>query len=183
MNWLDTQTKEILQKEHEPKLFPPKVAEFALVLIRKGQNHARMVRAVSKINECSERDAAALLNRSTPITINPDLTEEEALMGQFELICCDAISAFVRSEVLERNQGAYLQSVFDAVSHSAEFRPTTVNVAEVPQTEAGEKFIDQFFGGRVAPQVFPLALEVPFKKARIMKHWAGRIGAEIQIFL
>lgn len=77
MNGLDTQTKEILQKEHDSKRSPPKAAEFALVLIRKGVFHQRIVRAVSKINHCSEAGATGLVNRSTPVTINPDLAEEE----------------------------------------------------------------------------------------------------------
>ena len=140
-----------------------------------------MVRAVSEINHCSEVDAAGLLNRPTPVTINRDLTEEEALWGQFALICCDAISVFVRSEVLEQNGRAYLESLFNTVLHSAEFRPTKVSIAQVPKTEAGEKFIDQFLGRKFTPEVLPVALEVPFKKARIMNHWATRVGANVQI--
>jgi hypothetical protein len=181
LNWLDTQTKEILQKEHESRLSPPKVAEFALVLVRKGQDHDRMVQAVSEINHSSETDATGLVNRPTPITINPDLTEEEALWGQFELICCDAISVFVRSEVLEQNDRTYLESLFKRVLHSTEFKPTTVSVAQVPRNEAGEKFVVQFLGRRFTAEAFPVVLEVPFKKARIMKHWATRVGAEIQV--
>ena len=35
MNWLDTQTKELLQKARNEKPAPSKTAEFALVLLRK----------------------------------------------------------------------------------------------------------------------------------------------------
>lgn len=60
MNWLDTQTKEILQKVVEPKLAPPKTAEFTLVLVRAGTDHVRLVRAICRINECDEPEAVKL---------------------------------------------------------------------------------------------------------------------------
>jgi hypothetical protein len=107
MNCLDTETKAILQKEHEPKLAPSKAAEFALVLIRKGTDDQRLVRAIRRINECSESEAIELSRLPTPITINPGLTESEALFGQFELICCDAVAAFIRSEVISNGLRAF----------------------------------------------------------------------------
>jgi len=103
MNWLDTQTKELLQKVSDEKFAPAKTAEFALVLIQKGKDQPRLVQAISQINNCDGPAAARMASRSTPLTVNPDLTQEEALWGQFELICCDSISIFLRSEVLEKN--------------------------------------------------------------------------------
>jgi hypothetical protein len=184
MNWLDTETKAILQKEHEPRSAPPKAAEFALVLIRKGSDEQRLVRAIRRINECSEAEAIELSRLPAPVTINPGLTEAEALFGQFELICCDAVAAFVRSEViLEQGEQAYLQSLFQKVAQSPEFRPTAVNILGVPATEAGERFLDQFLGGAV-PELKQgssrFSVRVPYKKARIMKHWATRIGAKVR---
>jgi hypothetical protein len=44
MNWLDPQTKEILQKVPDEKLAPPKAAEFALVLLRKGPDHQKLIK-------------------------------------------------------------------------------------------------------------------------------------------
>ncbi|MEO8429546.1 MAG: hypothetical protein ABI651_20830 [Verrucomicrobiota bacterium] len=81
MNWLDTQTKELLQKVRDEKPAPSKTAEFALVLLRKGPDHQRLVDTIMEINKCSEVDAAVLSGRSTPVTIDPDLTAEEALWG------------------------------------------------------------------------------------------------------
>ena len=51
MNWLDTQTKELLQKVHDEKLSPSKTAEFALVLLRKGPDYQRLVQAIVEINK------------------------------------------------------------------------------------------------------------------------------------
>jgi hypothetical protein len=183
MNWLDTQTKELLQKVPGEKLAPPKTAEFALVLLRNGQNRQRVVAAIMSINKCSESDAASLASRATPFTVNPDLTEEEALWGQFELICCDAVSIFIRSEVLEENNHSYLGPLFKKVSESSEFRPATVSLTQVPKTESGDKFLEQFVGGPAMAHAFPISLTIPFKKARIMEHWAARVGAEMKLQL
>ena len=178
MNWLDTQTKELLQKVGDHDLAPPKTAEFALVLLRKGQNRDRLVNAIIQINKCNESDAALLARRRAPVTINPDLTEGEALWGQFELICCDAISIFLRSDVVAADDKYYLWPLYKKVLESAEFKPATVSVTEVPKTESGEKFIEQFLGG--SPTI-PMTLTIPFKKARIMEHWATRVGAQLKV--
>lgn len=182
MNWLDTETKAILQKANEPKLAPSRAAEFALVLVKKGPDLPRLIRAINRINECNEEKAAELADRPVPVTINLDLSEEDAVYGQFELISCDSIGVFVRSEVLGQNEQGYIHALFGKILQSAEFKPVKVKVVEVPETESGQKFVDQFLGpvfpGR--KPVFPLSVEVPFKKARIMIHWATRVGAKVQ---
>jgi hypothetical protein len=183
MNWLDTETKAILQKEDDSKLAPPMAAEFGLVLLRKGGDEPRLIRSICRINNCPETEAIALARKTTPVIINPGLTEAEALWGQFELICCDAVAAFVRSEVLIEQARDYLIQVFQRVMQSPEFRPTRIDVLEVPATEAGEKFMEQFIG-RVAPEgkrpLDEFTLIVPYKKARLMKHWAARVGVQVQ---
>ncbi len=186
MNWLDTQTKGILQKEHETKLAPSKTAEFALVLIQRGVDRKRLVRAICRINECGESEADELSHHPLPVAINTDLSQGDALWGQFELICCNTIGVFVRSEVVEQSDGRYIQSLFQTVLHSPEFKPVRVRVVNVPLTEAEKTFMDQFLGiatPGLKDLAFPFGIEVPFKKARIMKHWAGRIGAQLQIEL
>jgi hypothetical protein len=184
MNWLDTETKAILQKEDEPKLAPPKVAEFGLVMLRKGDDERRLVRAICRINDCAEYESLALARRPTPATVNPGLTEAEALWGQFELICCNTIAAFVRSEVLlDQEQQDYLNTVFQRVLLSSEFKSTRIDIREVPATEAGENFMNQFIGGAVREKNRPLeefSLMVPYKKARLMRHWAARVGAQVE---
>ena len=180
MNWLDPQTKELLQKVPDTKLAPPKTAEFALVLLRKGKDHERLIHAIAQINKCRASKATVLASRRVPVTINNDLTEEEALWGQFELICCDAISVFVRSEVMQANDGFYLVPLFQQVLRSPEFRPFKINLIKVPVNESGKKYLDKFLGETTKP-IFPIALKVPFKKARIMEHWAKRVGAQIQL--
>src|ERR1700677_3137435 len=118
MNWLDTETKAILQKHCDLKLAPPKTMDFALVLISDASDHQRLVRAIRRINECSESKAVDLAVQRPPMTINWDLTEANALHGQFELICCDAVSIFVRSQVARSSNKAYLDSLFQKIVHS-----------------------------------------------------------------
>jgi hypothetical protein len=181
MNWLDTQTRELLQKVHDDKLAPPKTSEFALILLRKGQDHQRLLDAIIQINKCGESEAVVLAKQETPVIINPDLAEEEALWGQFELICCDTISIFLRSEVMEHNDKSYLGPLFKKVLNSSEFKPAMISILEVPQTESGQKFVEQFLGGVPVKRVFPMTLMMPFKKARIMEYWAGRVGAQLRL--
>ena len=183
MNWLDTQTQELLQQEPPLKLAPPKAAEFGLVLLQKWVSQQRLVRAICRINNCSESDAAHLLRQPAPVTVNPDLAYEDALVGQFELICCDTPAAVLSSEVLEHGDTSYLTSLLQKISRSPEFRPCSMTVIAIPRTEDGKKFADQFLGidGRGLEELaFPFRDEAPFKKARIMKHWAARIGARLE---
>jgi hypothetical protein len=183
MNWLDTETKAILHKEAKPKLSTAKVAEFALVLIRKGVDPSRLVRAISRINECGQSKAIELSQRPAPITINPDLTEAAAIYGQFELICCDAISAVIRSEVVALAYGGYYLNLLKQISRSPEFWPVTIRIDDIPLNESGHKFTDQFLGMRLSEIIklgFPRQFTMPAKKARIMKHWATRIGAQVR---
>lgn len=185
IDWLDTETKAILHKPGDPKLAPPRAAEFALVLLRKGADLAGLIRAVHRINNAGPLSAAiALSYRPTPVVIHPGLSETEAIFGQFELICCDATAVFLRSEVLSGpDQKDYLNSLFKKLLQSPEFRPTKVEILEVPATESGQSFADQFLGPAAAEGtegVGPLSLYVPYKKARIMKHWAVRIGARVE---
>jgi len=171
-----------MQKVIEPKLAPSKTSEFTLVLARKGADHGRLVRALCRINKCDEQPAVKLLRRQTPIRVNSDLSEADALWGQFELICCDAVSIFIRSEVLDQMDLAEFRSLLDKTSQSIEFQPAMVTIAEIPRTESGRKFVDQFLGSfeQATGADLPSTIVVPFKKARIMQHWAARVGAKLQ---
>jgi len=183
MDWLDTETKEILQKTQEPKQTLSKVAEFALVMIHKGVDSRRLVRAICRINECGTAKALELAHQPSPLVLNPDLTHAEAVLGQFELICCDAPSAILRSEVALQGDKAYLQETLMKIWRSPEFRVVTLQLDDIPVNNAGEKFVDQFLGMTLEQLLklgFPRRFGMPAKKARIMKHWAARIGAQAQ---
>jgi hypothetical protein len=88
------------------------------------------------------------------------------------LICCDSVSTFIRSEVVEQNERAYLRPLYKKVLESSEFKPATIRINGIPDTESGDKFLEQFFGSSASKSAIPVALTAPFKKARIMEHWA-----------
>ena len=182
MNWLDTETKAILQRDNQPPLAPATVPEFALVLGASGVDRERLIRAVCRINDCDRSTTIELLRQPLPLVINSDLTEEDATLGQFELVCCAAVSAIVRSEVAVDGGRDYLSQLLANVSCSFEFRPVTLRIDDVPMSEAGQRFLDQFLGmdlARLRELGFPRRFTMPAKKARIMKHWAARIGAQV----
>ncbi|HEX4351201.1 MAG TPA: hypothetical protein VH251_12475 [Verrucomicrobiae bacterium] len=183
MNWLDTETKAILRGTHQPKLAPPKAGEFALILLRKGSDEERLVRAIRRTNDDTEFKARFLARLPVPVTITPGVTEEEALFGQFELICCDAISVFIRSEVLMEQDDDYLNPLYGKVLESPEFRQVKVDILDVPATESGQKFVEQFLDiplSDLKNEGLHYSALVPFKKARIMKHWAAGIEARVE---
>jgi hypothetical protein len=183
MNWLDTQTQEILQKARKPKPVVAKAGEFALLLIAKGNDEPRLLRAIRRVNDCNEAKCVDIAAFPPPVIVDAGLTESEALFGQFELVCCDAVSAFVRSEIVQQNGIGYLDALCRSIANSPEFRRVPLRVNLVPKTDEGELFIDQFLGSTNRSHSdwsFPLAISVPFKKARIMKHWAERIGALVE---
>jgi len=77
---------------------------------------------------------------------------------------------------------AGFQSLIEKTSQSTEFQPTTVIISEIPRTESGLSFVDQFLGSfePARDAALPTAVVVPFKKARIMQHWATRVGAKLR---
>jgi hypothetical protein len=183
MNWLDTQTKALLQRDYEPPDAPAKVPDFALVMGALGVNKERVVNAIRKINSCTRSAAIELIRQRRPVVINSDMTEEEAILGQFELICCDTISAVIRTEVADEGDRDYLKDLLETIARSPEFAATPVRIDAVPLSEEGKRLVDQFLAmdpERLQKRL-PCTFTMPAKKARIMKHWAERVGAVIDI--
>ena len=107
------------------------------------------------------------------------------MLGQFELICCDSISVFLRTEVVASAEPWYLTQLYRQFRQSPEFESIPITIVSVPNTVLGERFVDQFLGGmEVVGSMASGSLRcenVMRKKARIMAHWAKKIGAEIII--
>ncbi len=184
--WLDPQTQEILQPEPPHKIAPPTLPGYSLILLETRGGQERMVRAVRRANDCADSDAKELLARRLPLVVNPDLSYQDALLAQFEFVCCDAITVFLASEVVAEAEPSYLNELFAKLRRSDEFRDATLSLEHVPRNEEGGRFLDQFLGlveGAVEIQRFPVDLQVLYKKARIMAHWAGRIGAKVRVMV
>ena len=177
--WLDTETKALLRKSPPNKLAPPNTKGFTLVLLSIYRHQPdRLIRAIQRIRPDSREEAHARLNQKMPMSLKHGLTESDALLGQFELICCDAISVFIPDDVITFGTSEYLIDLYNNLLHSEEFSDTDVIVASIPDSESGTEFIDQFFGSF---DKSPTTVTVPYKKARIMTHWGSKIGADIQM--
>lgn len=178
--WLDTETKAILQKEPPGKLAPAEAAPFGLVLLTKGNDRDRTARAITRIVPIDSREAGTLLEKSCPLTVRTQLTLEDALLGQFELACCDAVSVFLREEVVADNDQAYLGQLYDRILNGREFEEVSLTLISAAQDPSGDRFLDQFLGSPAAirrelQQQPGLPLRMIRRKAKLMNHWAEKI--------
>ncbi len=178
--WLDPETLEMLQREPPDKIAPATLPDYSVVMLEAGEDRERMVRAVRRINDCSDSEARALLSGRLPRVVNPDLSYHIATLAQFELVCCDAMSVIIPGEVIVGAEPAYLKGLFVKLRQSDEFQEVTLRLESLPEGEDGLRFLDQFLGevGAKARQ-FPADLRMFRKKARIMAHWGDKIGAEV----
>jgi hypothetical protein len=182
--WLDPQTLAMLQEEPPDKIAPAATPDYSLVMLEAGADRQRMVRALREINNCSESEARTLLGRSLPVVVNADLSYSDAALGQFELVCCDAFSVIISSEVVANAEPSYLRDLLAKLRRSDEFQPVTLRLERVPSGEVATRFLNQFLGlseAEAEAQLFPLDLRICRKKARIMAHWGDRIRAEVKV--
>lgn len=102
MTWLDTETKAMLQPSPPEKQAPPDTATFGLVLLAlQNEGGPGLAETVERIRQCPREEAARILAQPLPVVLKRGLSLEDALIGQFELIACDAVSVFLADDVLE----------------------------------------------------------------------------------
>jgi hypothetical protein len=185
--WLDTETKAMLQQAPPEKYAPANTGLFTLVLLTRGNSHDRLIQALTRIPGVTRAKAVEVAVCMCPVPIVCSLSLGDAMLGQFELVCCDAISVFLRDEVVCTAERLYLGQLYRQFLHSPEFESVRVTITSVPRTAFGEHFLEQFLGGaEVLPRLviagLPACEETMMrKKARIMAHWAEKIGAEVAI--
>lgn len=177
-SWLDTETRALLHRSPPDKLAPPDTAGFTLVVISiYGQDNTRVARAVKRIQSTSQHASPRSLSRSLPSAVAAKLSHADALLGQFELISSDAISVFISDDVFDEGSPEYLRELYAQLLHGSEFEFVSLHIESIPATDGGDDFIDQFLGSRDSSQ--SQVLKMPRKKARIMEHWAGKIGGRL----
>jgi hypothetical protein len=184
LEWLDTETKAMLQQAPPEKLAPPDTGMFTLVLLQKGEDASRLVRALARILGISPRQPEDLASRNCPQSIVSSLSLGDAMLGQFELVCCDSISVFLKDAIVLAGDRQYLNQLYRQFPESPEFENVAVNVISLPDTVLAQHFVDQFLGeaGEMStPGGCPHCVSMMRKKARIMAHWAEKIGAEVTI--
>ncbi|MGA2032217.1 MAG: hypothetical protein ABSG68_08185 [Thermoguttaceae bacterium] len=180
MDWLDTETKALLQRSPPEKLAPPDTATFALVLLAVlGHDRHALMRAVQRAARASAEEAGRILSRRLPAPAKKGLTYVDAQIAQFELICCDAISVIIADEVVEAASAGYLTDLYANLQKIDEFEMVAIRIDLIPDDPRGDEFCDRFLSGQRPPM--PVVMEFMRKKARIMQHWADKIGGRITI--
>jgi hypothetical protein len=183
--WLDTETKAILQPAPPDKLAPPDTGVFTLVLLRTGNDLNWVIRALMRLPGMRQERAMFLASQPCSLPVARSLSLADAMLGQFELICCDSISVFLKDEIAFPGDREYLSQLFQQVESSPEFESVTVTLRSLPDSASSRLFLDQFLGPADATSALlagHLRRErMMRKKARIMEHWAKKIGAEVAI--
>ncbi len=139
----------------------------------------RSVRAFARILGCSEAAARQSIARP-PFSVKRGLSHEDASFGQFELISCDSVSVILTDQVIDGATQEYLDELYEELLRSPEFEVVALRIVSVPQTERGLNYIDQFVGND--PTWRTDELKVHRKKARIMRHWAEKIGGNVTVY-
>jgi hypothetical protein len=124
-------------------------------------------------------DAQAIVDGAWPATLQSGLSYEDALLGQFELIACDAISVFLADDVVAAAPAGYLKNLYSQLLRSSEFEAIPVRIEKIPPGPEGFEFLDRFLGP-IGPRS-PIEVQVMRKKARIMEHWANKIGGHLVV--
>ena len=179
--WLDTETKAVLQKSPPEKLAPATTETFSIVVIDRSFRPipSRHLRAYYRVLGTSIGDATEILKQTIPFILKRRLTLPDAMLAQFELICCDIISAFVSDTVISNADPEYLSGLWNSLKTGEEFEKQWVTIDNAPENACGADFLEQFVG--VQAMDFPIEITAMRKKARIMQHWAKKIGATVVV--
>lgn len=179
-SWVDAETRAALQQVPPQKLAPATTDTYSLVVLSCDTycDHARRVRAFERVLCTSSIDAEFQTTREPPFLVKRELTPAGALLAQFELICCDVVSVFVSDAVMSSADASYLGELYSGLVRSDEFEEVGVRLVSVPSHSAGRAWLDQFVGRDIPG--FPYDMAATRKKARIMVHWAMKIGGRVK---
>ena len=175
-SWLDTETKAALQQLPPQKLVPATTETFSVVILScdaRG-DHTRQTRAFDCVLHTSLDDAEFQTRRRPPFVVKGELTMADAMLAQFELACCDIVSVFISDGVLSTAEPSYLAELYGSLIHADEFDKVSLRVFSVPENAEGCVFVRQFIGDAVP--LLPYDMIAMRKKARIMTHWAKKVG-------
>lgn len=144
-----------------------------------------MAGSFASIPGISQEKAASLLSLPCPIPLACDLSITDSVLGQFELVCSDAISLFLKSDIVQADV-EYLNHLCSQCRWSSEFEWIDLNIFSIPRADQGRRFVQQFLGATAALSFdadsnFQFKGQVMRKKARVMAHWAQKIGAKVDV--
>ena len=175
--WLQTETRDWLEKAPPEKLAPPDTVAFALVLLAAQQiPRPRFLAALHRATGVSEEEAEVLASRQSPVVLRRGLSWADAAIGQYELIAVDAVSVIIRDLVVCYPPPGYLDSLYADLLDSSEFRLVTVT-AEMPSSQQADDLREHFFGDRRFDTLQPILMMR--KKARIFAYLAAKTGGRV----
>jgi len=179
-SWLDTQTKALLEGSPPEKLAPPDTRGFSVVLLAVRTRHEdRLAEAVGRLLAGSDAGVERILARPLPVVLTKGLSHPDALLAQFELVACDCVSVFLADDVAEHATPGYLAELYERLLNSPEFGEVLVRIETLPQDVRAGEFLARFLGRGDCP--LPAYRHMMRKKARIMQHWAAKIGGQLRI--
>ena len=114
-----------------------------------------------------------------PFVIRQGLSLDDAIAGQFALACCDCASAFVRDNIVATLADPDFAELFSELSGSPEFNLVDVKIVSIPSNDAGRRCLWQFLGLAVGVAL-PQKLRAMRIKARLLKHFAEKIGGVVE---
>ncbi len=178
-DWLDTETKAYLQQSPPSKLAPSTIGSFSLVVLRRDPlpDRRRQAQAFERVLEGPSKDGALFTTARVPFVLKRGLILSDAMLGQFELICCDIVSVFLADEVALSADPKYLADLYRDLLASDEFAMVTVSVTALPPGNSGLEFVRRFIAD--SPPPLPHRMRATRKKTRIMRHWARKLGGTV----
>ncbi len=178
-DWLDTETKACLQQLPPSKLAPADTDTFSLVVLRRHPqtDPRRQAAAFERVLQTTLGDAKHLTTAPPPFILKHGLSLSDALLGQFELICCDIVSVFLADEVVAHAEPQYLADLYHDLLDSDEFATVSIRIIAIPSSAESDAFVKRFIGD--APLSLPCQMYVTRKKSRIMRHWARKLGGMV----
>jgi hypothetical protein len=89
------------------------------------------------------------------------------------------MSVIISDEVVAEAPADYLAELYAKLRKIDEFELVTVRMDFVPDSSRGQEFCNRFLNGWKPSS--PTGMKLMRKKARIMQHWATRIGGRMTI--
>lgn len=179
MKWLDTETKSFFDSQPPDRFAPADTVAVTLVMLTHyGRDHHALSRAVQRVAGLAYGEAERLLRQRFPTIVAPGLAYLDALIGQLELICCDAVSVVIPDTVIAYASADYLVGLYGKLRRSDEFQVVNVQIESIPESPSGQTFCDRFLHGKRPP--LPAVMRTMRKKARVMRHLGEKIGVRLE---
>ena len=173
-DWIELATQSELEASPPSKLIATTTQTYSLLLLKWGQDHNRVESVVAEIQA-----SLGVKLKDLPFVVCQRMTLDDAMVGQFALVCCDCVSAFITDDLVDAENKPFFEQLLREVSTSTEFDLVTTKVMYIPDSKAAKRFCWQFFGQAEGVKA-PAEYEFHRKKVRLMKLAADQCGVRMQ---